>query len=173
MLDADRNFHLRNGQRATLEGYPFMNMAPRVPGPYTKLIFRVPSRCLLWEEWPAVRPRSFDVRSISLWPLRHKLAESLPKSRLGPPVVPFYPFLGEGSPTRINDRKQGYPFLTSLLEDLVGRIEFHRLILRRRIIRSVAADMKTIYLQVPLEWEPRLGFVCVKIVIGVPRLVLL
>ena len=38
---------------------------------------------------------------------------------LGPPVVPFYPFTiffgeGEGSPTKIDDRKTG----TSLLEDL-------------------------------------------------------
>ena len=41
------------------------------------------------------------------------------------PVVPFYPFLGEGSPTKIDYRKTkteiGYPFLTSLLEDLVTR----------------------------------------------------
>ena len=27
-------------------------------------------------------------------------------SRLGPPVVPFYPFWGEGSPTQIDYRKQ-------------------------------------------------------------------
>ena len=37
------------------------------------------------------------------------------------PVVPFYPFLGEGSPTRIEYRKKGtlMYILTSLLEDLV------------------------------------------------------
>ena len=36
----------------------------------------------------------------------------------GPPVVPFYTFLGEASPTKI-DRKQGTLILASLLEDLV------------------------------------------------------
>ena len=34
------------------------------------------------------------------------------------PVVPFYPFLGEGSPTKIDYRKKGALILTSLLEDL-------------------------------------------------------
>ena len=33
---------------------------------------------------------------------------------LGPSVVPFYPCLGEGSPTKIDDRKKG-TILTSLL----------------------------------------------------------
>ena len=37
---------------------------------------------------------------------------------LGPPVVPFHPFLGEGSPTKIDYRKSTL-ILTSLLEDLV------------------------------------------------------
>ena len=38
---------------------------------------------------------------------------------LGPAVVPFYPFLGEGSPTKIDYREKGTPILTSrLLEDL-------------------------------------------------------
>ena len=37
---------------------------------------------------------------------------------LGPPVVPFYPFLGEGSPTKIDCRRKGTLILTSLLEDL-------------------------------------------------------
>ena len=31
----------------------------------------------------------------------------------------FYPFLGEGSPTKIDDRKKGTLILPSLLEDLV------------------------------------------------------
>ena len=35
------------------------------------------------------------------------------------PQVPFYPFLGEGSPTKRDYRKKGTLFLTSLLEDLV------------------------------------------------------
>ena len=32
--------------------------------------------------------------------------------KLGPPVVPFYPFFGEGSPTKIDYRKKGtgYPY---------------------------------------------------------------
>ena len=36
--------------------------------------------------------------------------------RLGPPVVPFYPFLGEGSPSEI---EKGTLILSFLLEDLV------------------------------------------------------
>ena len=37
---------------------------------------------------------------------------------LGPPVVPFPPSLGEGSPTKTDYRKKGTLILTSLLEDL-------------------------------------------------------
>ena len=33
--------------------------------------------------------------------------------------MPFYPFLGEGSPTKIDYSKKGTLILTSLLEDLV------------------------------------------------------
>ena len=33
--------------------------------------------------------------------------------------MPFYPFLGEGSPAKIDCRKKGSLILTSLLEDLV------------------------------------------------------
>ena len=36
-------------------------------------------------------------------------------------VVPLYPFLREGSPSRIDYRKEVTPILTSLLEDLVGK----------------------------------------------------
>ena len=32
--------------------------------------------------------------------------------------MPFYPFLGEGSPTKIDYRKQGTLILTSIVEDL-------------------------------------------------------
>ena len=32
------------------------------------------------------------------------------KPALGPQVVPVYPFLGEGSPTKIDHRKRGYPY---------------------------------------------------------------
>ena len=39
---------------------------------------------------------------------------------LGRPVVPFYPLLGEGAPTKMDYRKKvGTLILTSLLEDLV------------------------------------------------------
>ena len=40
-----------------------------------------------------------------------------PPVTLGPPVVPFYPFLGEGPPTK--NRRKGTLILTSLPEDLV------------------------------------------------------
>ena len=39
---------------------------------------------------------------------------------LGPPVVPFYLFLGEGFPTKIDYRKRGTLIEASLLEDLGG-----------------------------------------------------
>ena len=48
---------------------------------------------------------------------------------LGPPVVPFYYFLKEGSPTKIDYRKrtkQRTLTLTSLLEDLVGVLNVGR-----------------------------------------------
>ena len=37
---------------------------------------------------------------------------------LGPPVVPFLPYSGEGSPTKIDYPKKGTLVITSLLEDL-------------------------------------------------------
>ena len=37
---------------------------------------------------------------------------------LGPPVVPFYTFLGEGSPTKVDYRQKGTLILASLLEEL-------------------------------------------------------
>ena len=40
--------------------------------------------------------------------------------QLGPPVVPFYTFLGEGSPTKIDYRRKGTLVLASLLEDLAN-----------------------------------------------------
>ena len=45
---------------------------------------------------------------------------TLKNSWLGPPVVPLYPFFGEGSPAKIDYRKKGTLILTSLQEDLVG-----------------------------------------------------
>ena len=38
--------------------------------------------------------------------------------KLGRPVVPFFPFWGEGSPTKIDYSKKGTLIPTSLLEDL-------------------------------------------------------
>ena len=52
-----------------------------------------------------------------------KAASQLPQLQffgLGPPVVPFYPFLGEGSPTKTDYGKKGTLILTTLLEVLVG-----------------------------------------------------
>ena len=40
------------------------------------------------------------------------------KTDLRPPVVPFYPFLGEGFPIKIDYSKKGTLILPSLLEDL-------------------------------------------------------
>ena len=40
--------------------------------------------------------------------------------QLGPSVVPFCPFLGQGSPIKIYYRKKGTLILTSLLEDLIN-----------------------------------------------------
>ena len=42
----------------------------------------------------------------------------LNKCNLGPPLVPFYSFLVEGSPTTIDYRKKGTLILSSILEDL-------------------------------------------------------
>ena len=44
--------------------------------------------------------------------------EVLAQTCLGPPVVPFYPFLGEGSPPKIDYWTKDALVLTSLLEDL-------------------------------------------------------
>ena len=41
------------------------------------------------------------------------------QNALGPPVAPFCPFLGQGSPTKIDYTKKGTLILASLLEDLV------------------------------------------------------
>ena len=50
-----------------------------------------------------------------------RLGFPLNQPPLGPPVVAFYPFLGEGSPTKLDYRKRGTLILTSLLEDLAQR----------------------------------------------------
>ena len=47
-----------------------------------------------------------------------RLAGQLHKGCLGSPVVPFYPFLGEGSPTKVDYRKKGTLIVTSLLAEL-------------------------------------------------------
>ena len=51
----------------------------------------------------------------SSWCLR---GGSLGYLLLGPPVVPIYPFLGEGSPLKKTTEKMGTLILTSRLEDL-------------------------------------------------------
>ena len=58
---------------------------------------------------------------------------------LGPPVVPFYPFLGEGSPTKINYRIQGTLILTSLLEDLTQHMPASEKIVLSLCLKLVSA----------------------------------
>ena len=62
---------------------------------------------------------SLDVRwvIVFLW-LPWFFGSTLVFNWSGLPVVPFYPFLGEGSPSKIDYRKKGTLILTSLLEDL-------------------------------------------------------
>ena len=57
-------------------------------------------------------------------------------SQLGPPVVPFCPFLGEGSPTKMTTEK-GTLILTFLLEDLA------RVLARRKTKQRRAEEKKT------------------------------
>ena len=52
-----------------------------------------------------------------LSPIKHEAGVQVDQNRdkwwkvlLGPPVVPFGPFLGEGSPAKIGYRKKGYRF---------------------------------------------------------------
>ena len=52
---------------------------------------------------------------------QHRASVSMEEMWLGPPVVPFCPFLEEGSPIKIDYRKKGTVILTSLLEDLGGK----------------------------------------------------
>ena len=59
------------------------------------------------------------------WPSHYLLDHFLPSPlvQLGPPVVPFYPFLGGNSPTKIDNReKSRVPTYSNLsnLEDLVN-----------------------------------------------------
>ena len=53
----------------------------------------------------------------SAQPLHHVFQS---RQGLGPPVVPFYSFLGEGSPSKTDYRQKGTLILTSLLEDVGG-----------------------------------------------------
>ena len=57
---------------------------------------------------------------------------------LGPPVVPFLtPFLGEGSPTKVDYRKLGTLILTSLLENLEELQKAMRCCLEQKMVRSI------------------------------------
>ena len=55
---------------------------------------------------------------ISFRGLKQEEMEAYPLERLGPPVVPFLPFFGEGSPTKLDYRRKGTLILTVVLEDL-------------------------------------------------------
>ena len=61
---------------------------------------------------------SFEVRIRGSWTVR--LSTRSPST-----VMPFYPFLGEGSPMKMDVRRKGTLILTSLLEDLApGSVAF-------------------------------------------------
>ena len=60
-------------------------------------------------------PESTRKRSTAKASRIHRMNAHVP-SRLGPSVVPFYPYLGEGSPTNLDYRRKGTPILPSLLE---------------------------------------------------------
>ena len=67
----------------------------------------------------------------------HELLSTDSSHLLGPPVVPFYPVLGEGSPTKIDYRKKLVPNSNlKLLEDLVREIRPRR----KRTLRKVLAQ---------------------------------
>ena len=68
-------------------------LVPHSPGPVTRAVFMLP------------RESSCD-RWISPILLRVALVSWRKGKRQLPPVVPFYPFLGEGSPTKIDCRKR-------------------------------------------------------------------
>ena len=57
--------------------------------------------------------REIQTEPISFWENQSTPIDALTLSRenqiLGPPVVPFYPFLGEGSPAKIDYRKKLVP----------------------------------------------------------------
>ena len=67
-------------------------------------------------------PRDLFVAQSCAKPVHPKRVPQKPQTptttQLGPPVVPFHPFFGEGYPTKIDYRKKGTLILTSLLKDL-------------------------------------------------------
>ena len=84
--------------------------------PGAKFNLAKPLRCTA--KGPYAHPRA---RQISGWKVvdvvdPRKRAEG---SSLGPPVATFYPFFGEGSPTKTDYRKKGTLILSFLLEDPV------------------------------------------------------
>ena len=73
----------------------------------------VRNHCLLVFTGGVTVPRLLRCCRISSIHIIHTLYHSRYVSKrevLGPPVVRFYPFLGEGSPTKIDYRKKGCPY---------------------------------------------------------------
>ena len=82
-------------------------------------------------------------RGKSLWIAKegdelHDFWRSHVKTRLGPPVVPFYPFFGEGSPTKIDYRIKLVPSYSNLSTGGPRKPEvFSRVFLQNRGSRQV------------------------------------
>ena len=89
-------------------------------------------KCARWTSaYVKQKPQSFKNCSRRVWLIWVKvrrvknLDTNLSScSRLGPPVVPFYPVLGEGSPTKVDytDKKVGTLIRSSPLEDLAKQM---------------------------------------------------
>ena len=104
--------NLAQTEKSTLEEGIFVwsRMARLFPSNKTTLQLEDPGLCS-----PALQGTVADRAG---WPVVHRMFVSWPPLLLGPPVVPFYPCLAEGSPTKIDYRKKGTLILSSLLEDL-------------------------------------------------------
>ena len=77
------------------------------------------------QNWGPVPLGRWCPLGFSLKPIQQIVIRSLHMSCLGPPVVPFLtPFLGEGSPTKIDYRKKGTLILT---EGVVMGAEFFQI----------------------------------------------
>ena len=75
--------------------------------------------CLLYSSLSCLKVLTFFPGSPAFtWLVSGATESPLERPFLGPPVVSFYPFFGEGSPTKTDYRHKGSLSLTSLLEDL-------------------------------------------------------